>query len=275
MSSNPFPSPLAAVQRVALFNPANTNTIWQSNLNPTVLKRTAGNVRKYVKTTNSTSIVQGSSEYPPTELKISWSQLDYAQVTQLIAFTQVSPCVFVDNRDNGFLGELVINSIEQLLVVRDAWSVDASFLVLSPFGGLVNDITKLTAPTITATLSAKTGYLSNPADVYLWMTVSTPWGQSTVGSVTHVHNTTGSAAYDLSFTPPSSSSYRKCTIYWYSANTPTSATILYEILSGFPQDVGNTATLWQNYVPYNTVSPPLYSTSFSGSWQGSLWIPSS
>src|SRR5579884_1493497 len=252
---NTFPTNKPTLQYCSFTDPANTSNTLTLNLNYTQMKRKPGSVRKYTMTTSGQSVILGSAEYPPSELSLSWNMLDSSQVSSLVAFTQIAPCWFVSNRNEGFLGVLVIDEVEELLTTRDVFSLKASFLVIAPYNGVGSSINMLTAPTLSASLSVKTGYITNPSDLYLWSTQFTPWGESTVSSVYHIHNTTTNAAYDISYTPSTSTSARKVRLYWNTTNTPTTATLLVEILQGFPQDNPGTFTLYNNYVTYSTITP--------------------
>lgn len=272
-----FPTSLGARQLISFFDPSDSTNIVTPNLNPTVIKRKPNNLRKYTATTNSTSVILGAFEGPVSEISISYPMIDISQLEAIIPFTQLSPVVFVDNNDAGFYGVLVVDSCEQLNnYTRNVWALDMSFLVIGPYNGLTTTLPQLTAPTITATLAGVTGYIPNPATIYLWATVFTNRSadsESVVGSMTTISNTTPNAAYSLSWTPPSSLYFSKLRVYWNSTNNPVTATLLTECYSGFPSDVPNSFTLFNNYVAYNSESPVSYGTAFSGYWAGSIWIP--
>jgi len=271
-----FPTTLGAVNYYTFFDPSNTGNTFTVNLNPITVKRKPANLRKYVATTNSTAILTGAFEGPVSEVSISWNQLDYSQLQLLVPFTQISPIVMIDQNNTGYLGVLCIDSCEQLAgFTRNIWAVQASFLVISPYSGTGTPLNTLVAPTITATLSGSAGFIPTAQDLYLWSTVFTSrsaTSESVVGTVTHIHTSSANVAYNLTWTPPSSLYFSKLRIYWAVANTPTTATLLTEVLSGFPQDLPSSFTLWNNYVAYNTENPPTYGTAFPGYWGGSLWI---
>ncbi len=246
-------------------NPANTYTV---QFNYKAMPITPGNVRKYTQTVNGTSVIIGDREYPPVEIKLVWDQMDKADLDILRQFTIISPIVFVDNNDNGYLGVLVINTAQQVGgMTKNVWGVDASFLVIAPYQGNTRIINTLTPPTITPTISGSTGYIPNATTIYFWATVFSSWGESLVGTVATALSTGTNQAFSLTWPAPVSPYAKKIRLYWYTANTPSLATMLTEVQAGFPASF----TEFGPYVAYNSLNPPTYSTAFSGYFAGGLW----
>lgn len=255
---------------VKFWDPANTSNFFSPQINPVTISRTPGNVRKYVKTANGTSIISGDREYPPIEIKITWDELDYSDYLAISQFTAIDPIVFSDNNNQGYLGVFVIDKAGQVAgKTSNVWAVEAAFLVLAPYNGATGTINNLTPPSNwTFQVYTTGGYITSPNTFYFWPTVFTPWGESTVGLGSGITATTGSNNYFvLSWAQPSSPYFTKFRWYWNSTNDPTSATLLTEVQAG---QIGS-FTVYSNYVAYNTVNPPLYTTAFTGYWNGSLW----
>jgi hypothetical protein len=268
-----FNTPLQPRQSFTLFDPLNPTNMWAAKLNPAEAPRTPGNVRKYTQTTNGGAVILGDREYPPKEIQLTWNQMDAQEFQKMAAFCNIAPVVLIDNRNNGHLGVLTITNVGQVAdVTMDIFAVKASFLVLAPYNGNGTTLNTLTPPTLTATLSSNAGVMPNPATVYLWPTVFTNTGESAIGEVTEINNTNPNAAYDITFTAPTSTYYRKLRIYWNSTNDSTTATLLTEIQNGFPVDDAPSFTVWSKYIPYNTQNPPLYGSAFTGYWAGSYWV---
>lgn len=265
-----FVSSLQPVQKITLYDPSNPANVWVAKLNPKTITRKPGSVRKYVTTTNGTSVILGDREYPTTEIALTWTQMDAAERNALAAFTSIAPVVFVDNRNNGYLGVLVIDENEQLgNVTMDVWSVKASFLVIAPYhgSGISSNINALTPPTLSASLSETPGYMQSGTTVNIWSTVFTPCGESTVGPMLAITASAANKAYNVTFTAPASSYYRRTRLYWSTGVDYTQSTFLTDIESGFDASF----LVQTGYVEYNTISPPLFGTAFTGFWTGGMW----
>jgi hypothetical protein len=258
---------LGTVQRATFYDPANTSNTYTVQFNYKSMPIKPGSIRKYTMTTNGTSVIVGDREYPPQEIQLVWDQLDKSDFDALRAFTQISPIVFVDNNDNGWLGVLVIDNAAQVSgLTKNVWAIQASFLVIAPYQGRTRSINVLTAPTLTTTLNAG-GYIPNGTTLYFWSTIWTPWGESTVSSVTSVTTAFANQFISLGWSAPTSPYFKKLRIYWNTTNNPTTATMLTEIQAGFSASF----SVYGPYVPYSTITPPIYNTAFSGFWSGGIW----
>lgn len=267
-TSNIFPTPLPTRKGVTFYDPANTGNTYTSKLNPIQIKRKPESVRKYTRTTNGTSVITGSREYPPSEIKLVWNQMDKTDYEGIRPFTGINPIVFVDNNDNGYLGVLVIDSVEQL-ANKSGWvyAVEASFLVVAPYNGSSSTINTLAVPTLSVAYGTP-GYIPANTTMYAWATVITPWGESTPGSaLTIAPGATANQYASISWTAPTSNYYRKTRLYWNNANSVSSATFLGEVLSGLTQGF----TIYGPYVAYSTLNPPLFGRNFTGYFAGGLW----
>jgi hypothetical protein len=273
MAVNPiFPTPLQTRQLVTFFDPLNTGNYFIPKLNPIQMIRKPNSVRKYTMTTNSTAVILGDYEYPPKEISITWNQIDDADFQSLREFTFISPITFVDNNDNGYLGVLVIDEAEQLAnVTLKAWSVKASFLVVSPYDGITTTLPKLSNPSLSDTKTTSGGYITGAQTIYVWNTVFTPTGESVPGTALTLTSTSGDTAayFTVTWTAPTSGWYRKTRLYWNSVNTSTTATLLGEVLAGLSQQW----TIYTIYTPYNSINPQLYNQAYTGYWSGGLWTP--
>ena len=272
MPSNPiFPTPLQARQLVQFYDPANVGNTFTPKLNPVSVQRRPTNVRKYTQTTNSTAVILGDYEYPPKEISITWNQLDDTDFQALRLFTFISPIVFVDNNNQGFLGVLVIDEAEQLINVSlKVWMVKASFLVVSPYNGQSSNINSLANPTLSSAKTSSGGYITGAQTIYVWNTVFTPTGESVPGTALTLTSLSGdaNAYWTVSWTAPTSGWYRKTRLYWNSVNNSSSATMLGEVLAGLTQ----TWTIYTIYTAYNAINPQLYNQAFTGYWSGGLWV---
>lgn len=262
---------------VKFWDPANISNAFSPQINPVTISRTPGNVRKYVKTANGTSIISGDREYPPIEIKMTWDELDYADYQSLMLFTAIDPIVFADNNNQGYLGVFVIDKAGQVVgKTKNVWAIEAAFLVLGPYNGQTGSILNLTPPSIAIVQNTAGGYINGGTTAgYLWNTVFTPWGESLVGNATGVALTatsgTNTNSFSVSWAQPSSTYYVKSRLYWNSTNDPTTATLLTEVQAG---QVGS-FTVYTAYAQYSTVNPPTYTTAFTGYWTGSLWTQAS
>lgn len=274
----PIPTwtPLPSVQYVTFFDPNNPLTTFTPQLNPVQIPRAVGNVRKYTETVNGGVIILGDKEYPPKEIGLVWNQLDDSDFQKLVKFSYLFPCAFVDNNDNGFIGCLVFDQVQQVpKVTKKIWQVKASFLVTSPYNGLVNAIPQLDPPALTLQILDPTntpgnpGYITASTTQYFWATIVSRTGESTVGQIltaTSIHNYT---AFVLSFTAPVSYYYLKTRIYWSNQTIAANATFLADIWAGQTA----TFTAFGPYVNYSNALPPSFSQSFTGYWAGATWIP--
>lgn len=259
---------LGTVQRARFYDPNNTANTFTVQYNYKAMAVTPGNVRKYTQTVNGTSVIIGDREYPPTEIRITWDQMDKSDLDVIRQFTILSPIVFVDNNDNGYLGVLVIDNVAQVGgMTKNVWGVSASFLVIAPYQGTTRAINVLAAPAI-ANPSWVAGYVPNGTTLYYWSTAWTPWGESLVSSVlTYTNSSGGLQAPVITWTQPVSPYFKKARLYWNTTNTPASATMLTEVQAGFT----GTFTAYGPYVAYNSINPPTFSTAFTGYWSGGLW----
>lgn len=265
---NQFPTVLTPTQFFKFYDPNNTGNSWTVNVNPTVVKRKAGTVRKYIKTVNGTGLISGGREYPPAEIVLTWNQIDKTQVEGIRQFAALDAVVMVDNNDQGFLGVLVIDEADQLGGKSgNVWYVSASFLTVSPYNGTNSVINKLSPPLLAATVNTSGGYIPNTS-LFVWPTVVTKWGESTPGTVL-APTTAGSNQWvNVTFAPPASAYYRSTRLYWNSTNNSTTATFLAEIPAGltaaFP--------IYGPYNAYTNTNPPLLGTNFTGYFSGGLWV---
>lgn len=263
-------SSLGVKQAVKFWDPSNPANSFSPQINPLTVARTPGTVRKYIKTTNGTSVISGDREYPPLEIQLSWDQIDYQDYLGLAAFTAIDPIVFCDNNNQGYLGVLVIDKAGQVAgKTKNVWAIQAAFLVIGPYNGVTGTINNLAPPTLSVTNHNTGGYITASSTIYLWPTVFTPWGESTVGSMLtySVPSGTNTNYGNISWTQPGNSYFTKLRLYWSSANNPANATLLTEVQAGQT----GTFNLYSNYVAYSTTTPPTYTTAFTGYWMGALW----
>lgn len=261
---------LGTKQAVSFYDPLNPGTVFNPQLNPLTQAFTPGNVRKYVKTTNGTSIITGDREYPPTEIKLIWSLIDKSDYDNLRYYTSLSPIVFVDNNNNGFLGVLVIDNAGQIAgKTSNVWSCQASFLVLAPYNGISTTITNVTPPTLSVAIqSTPAGFIPSGTTFYVYPTIFTPWGESLVGSTLTVSSGgTNNASALITYSISATISYEKIRLYWNSTNNAATATFLTDIFPGG----SNQFTIWGPYFQYSPAVPPTYGTAFYGYWDGGIW----
>jgi hypothetical protein len=107
-------TPLPQRQLVKFYDPANPSTSYTPQNNPEQIILKPNNVRKYVETTNGTSVIMGDREYPPKEIALTWNTLDAADLEGIRPFIYTAPIVYVDNNDQGYLGVLILDDVEQL-----------------------------------------------------------------------------------------------------------------------------------------------------------------
>jgi hypothetical protein len=261
-------SPLGPRKSVAFFDPLNPGVVFKPQNNPETEIVSPNSVRKYLPTTNGTSVIVGDREYPPKEIALTWTYLDAADLEGLRPYIATSPIVFVDNNDQGYLGVLIFDQVQQLpgktfLI----YTVKASFLVLGPYNGLLTNINSLTPPSMTTAL-ASGGYIPNATTLYFWQTVFTPWGESAVSSASTVTTSSANQRITLSWTAPVNSWYRKSRIYWNTTASASTATLLTEVLAGWTPSF----IAYSNYFAYSTVVPPSYTTAFTGYFGAGKWL---
>lgn len=268
-----FTTALQTRQLVSFYDPLNQgSTLFSPKLNPAVITRKPGSVRKYAKTINGTSVLKGQWEYPPTEILLTWNQIDQADYLSLAYFTSLSPVVFVDNNDKGFLGALVFDEADQIAgLSMNVWTVKASFLVIAPYNGNSTSINQLAPPTLTSSVVTPGGYVPASTTLYVWPTVNTPWGESAVGSSIALTAASANTYFNVTWTNPTSTWYRYTSLYWNTANTAATATLL---MQGLPAQSGS-FTIYGAYQNYTTQNPPIYGTAFTGQWRGGSWVQSS
>lgn len=263
-------------QAITFFDPANTGNTFSPQLNPKTAAFTPGNVRKYINTTNGNSVIVGDREYPPMEIKMAWDELDSSDWELIKLYTGVSPVVFVDNNDNGFLGCFVIDQKGQVAGKQaKVYQVQASFLVISPYNGVNSSLNNVSAPTLSKVLATTGGYIPDSTDIYVWATICTGQGESVPGPALHI--TTGSSGSNknmatVSYTDPVDGdghhiNYIKVRLYWNTTNNSTTATFLTDIMSSF----SNSFPIYGQYQPYSNANPPLFGTAFTGYWTGGDW----
>lgn len=270
-STIPTWTDLQTKQLVKFFDPASSST-FTPQINPTQQVNKPGNSRKYTMTTNTTSVIQGSREYPPKEISLTWNCMDASDFESLRVMQSINPIVYVDNNDVGYLGVLVFDSVEQLPnVSKKVYRVMASFLVLNPYNGQVTILNQLIPPTLSLAGSVQTtgGYIAGSTTLYFWTTVTTPSGESLPSSTFSVATPAGTNTnyFTLQFTAPTSAWYRKTRIYWNSTNSSVTSTLLAECLAGQP----STFKIYTAYLAYSTLGPPTYGTAFTGRWDGGKW----
>lgn len=268
-----FPSSLGGVQYIRFVDPSGVTPTFVVNLNASSIVRTPGTIKSQRVTTNSTNVIVGGVESAPKKISLAWPQIDYTQVQGIVPFVNIDPCVIILNDDSAYIGSLIVEDAQQLSgYTRNVWSLKLSFLPVGPYNGLTTTLNQLTPPTLSSALSSATGYIANPSDIYVWNSVFTEWGESTVnGTPLHIANSTANAAYTISWTAPSSIHYRKTRLYWAATNTLADATLLAEVLAGFPQDNPSSFTVFTNYVQYSSLKPASYGTAFTGYFAGALF----
>jgi hypothetical protein len=242
-------------------------------LNPQALTYSPGVARKAAMTTNAGQVIIGDREAPPKSIAIEWSEQPSVDLAGIQPFTLVQPCAFVDNNDNGFLGEFCIDNQAQLNNVSlKGYNVKASFLPYCPYNGLTTVLNSIAAPTLTQSSLGTIGYIPIGTPIYIWATAVTAVGESVPGTVTTIASSgTANEAYQITWTTPSSQWFRGINLYWNSANDLATATLLVKILSGQT----STFNIYSSYLAYTAVTPPTYGTSFTGYWSGGLWIQTS
>jgi hypothetical protein len=271
MPSNISWTPLGTKSAVAFYDPANTSNIWKPMNNPATQQFTPGNVRKYVNTTNGTSVIIGDREYPPMEIKLGWEQIDKKDVDGIRIYCGISPVVYVDSNDQGFLGVLMFDQAGQIAgSSANVWQLQASFLVIAPYNGLLTNINSITPPSLTDVTTTTGGYIPLSTTTNYWATVFTQWGESTPGAMHAV--TTGSGTNTnktvLSFTTPVKN-YVKVRIYWSTGTNFANATFLTDVFTGASPN--NSFTVYSAYNQYSPANPPLYGTAFTGYFAGGMF----
>jgi hypothetical protein len=270
-SSQLFPTKLGHRQLIQIYDPANTSDSFTPSNNPTTQAFKPETVRKYVRTTNGTSIISGDKEYPPSEISLNWDFIDYSGVNAMRMFTAISPVVLVDNNDNGFLGIFCIDDAAQVPgKTSNVWAIKSSFLVLNPYNGNLSTVNQLVPPTLTTSAATTGGAIPASTTLYFWSTVFTQYGESVISAVKSQATAAGTATNTITvnFTANPSIYYRKTRLYWNTINDPTSSTMLTEIMAGQTPSfiVGG------NYAEYNQEVPPSYGQAFQGLWASGLWL---
>lgn len=256
-------------QLVTFYNPSDPLNTFTPQINPVTEKRKPNSVRKYMETTNLGAAIIGDREYPPKEITLTWNQMDDSDYQQFKNMSFIYPLVFVDNNDNGFLGALVFDSVEQLSkVTKKIWQVQASFLVTAPYDGLYNAIPKLDPPQLSVTVNSSGGYITFGTNEYFWTTIVTKTGESTIGQMVSATAGSNNNSFLLTFAAPVSIYYVKTRIYWNSAPNPATATFLADIFNS----QNSTWTAYGPYVNYSQLNPPSYNSAFTGYWAGALWV---
>lgn len=264
-------TPLGQRQLCTFYDPLNLSNSFTPQFNYQSQDFTPGNVRKYSQTINGTNIISGDREYPPTEIDIVWPQIDIADYNKLKVFTAITPCVFVDNNDNGFLGVLVIDKAGQIPgKTSNVWAVSAKFLVLSPYNGLHTNINAVTPPTLSV-FNQSNGFIGPNVTMNFWATAFTAWGESQVSpvaSITTPNDGLNNHSIAIQWVFPSSIYLKKVRLYWNSASMASNSTMLADIQAGFNPSF----FVYGPFVNYNTINPPLFGTAFSGYWAGGQWV---
>jgi len=261
-------------QSVKFFDPSNTSNSCSPQLNPTQQILRPNNVRKYTATTNGTAVIVGGREYPPKEISLTWNQMDAADYEAFRLMQFIAPLVYVDNNDQGYLGVLVIDEVQQLAgTPKKAYSVAASFLVIGPYNGQSTIINQLTVPTVSGGSFSTGGYLPASTTLYFFATVFTPFGESLPGPAVPITtvSTSNNSYIQLTWSAPISTWYRKTRLYWTPSNNSTTATFLTDVLAGQP----TTFNVYAPYVGYSTLQPPTFGTAFTGYFSGAKWVQSS
>lgn len=176
---------LGTRQLVRFYDPYNPTTTFTPQLNPRQQMVKPNNIRKYTETTNGTSVILGDREYPPKEIQLVWPIMDSADYESFRTMCAINPLVFVDNNDNGYMGLLQIDDVQQVPdKTYKVYEVHASFLVISPYNGTNSVLNVLTNPTLTtsAAWTASNGYIPSGVPIYFYPTVCTPWGETTAGT---------------------------------------------------------------------------------------------
>lgn len=273
MSTNPiFPTNLTPRQAITFKDPAGVVPQYQVLLNPGKMPRSPSNMQKWQGTVNGGALIIGQGELPPKEIAFSWDQVDISDLQGIAAFTSVKPSIFIDNRDNGYLGALVLDAPEQIAgKLSDTWAVKGSFLVISPYDGLTKILNKLAVPALSVSLATSGGYIPASTTIYVWATVTTPSGESLPSGPTVITTGSGGSANyaSLSWTVPTSKYYRKLSLYWNTVNNSSTATWLTDVWAGQTQ----TASIFTKYIQYSKKNPPTYTRAYTGQWQGGLWVP--
>lgn len=264
---------LQPTQYLKWFDPANTSNSYTVQLNPQKLDYMAGAARKATRTTNANQNILGDREGPPKSISMEWGQQPSVDLAGIQPFTEIQPCAFIDNNDNGFLGVFCIDDQQQLNDVSLlGYNVKASFLPTCPYNGETTTLNYIAAPTLSQSSLGTIGYIPASTPVYIWATALSAVGESIPGSVLTIASSgTPNEAYQISWTTPSSQWFRGVNLYWNSTNTLATATLLCSILSG----QSSSFNIYSSYLAYTTVNAPSYGTSFTGYWSGGLWVQTS
>lgn len=277
-------TPLQPRQLVQFFDPNNPSNIYSPQINPQQITMNPGNVRQYQGTTNGAATIIGKREYPPVQIQLTWSQMDVTDYQGIAAFTSLSPIVYVDNNNNGYIGVLTIQQAGQIVgMSSNVWGATMNFLVLGPYNGLIGGVPTLipqlnpnsTGGTqgnvnFTATNGGhNTGFIPTSTTIRFWLTFTSRTGESVVGTVLPQTTAHANDSIILTWNPDLSNYYITSKLYWFTTNTPSAATFLTEVQAGFP----GTFTVYAPYVQYSLANPPAYGQAFMGFWVGGLWYP--
>ena len=138
-----------------------------------------GNVGKVDLGINGQSYFRGDGEFAPFALELDWNELAIADYQKLAALRPYL-ITFIDIRNNGYYGKLMMSGPKSIKGTADLVSTTGSFCVLAPSdAGSANAVNRIAAPgAFTVTLgAASSGYIPSSTTLYYWLTFSSLWGE--------------------------------------------------------------------------------------------------
>lgn len=244
------------------------------SVNYSTLSRTVGSFQANDYDLSGRTVIRAVTEVAPFAILMTWAALPFSDY-QKLALLAAYPIHFIDHRNQGFYGRMVLKAPTSVKTGTDTVSFSLEFYPVSPSDqGGASSINRLSAPSNFPTSNsgvASTGYIPASTANYYWLTFATPYGETTAASGLGGSNlsTQAGTCNTITWTWPSSMNCYKASLYVSSDSTMAHAVLLAETLNGmratFVDYDGRAGTVLNDPVPTSN-------TAYLGSWTGGQWV---